>query len=217
MISEGRVTVDGVTATIGQKIDPEVARVEIDGVPLPLQPDLVYYLMYKEKGTISTADDPQGRPTVLDDVPGEPRVFPVGRLDADSEGLLLLTNDGDLTNRLTHPSFGVTKTYMAKVSGVPHDKQLALLVTEGVELEDGLAKAVHATLVDSSGDVALVELVMAEGRNREVRRIFDTLGCPVRELVRTAIGPLRDQRLRPGTWRQLGVDEVRSLYEASIR
>jgi len=217
MISEGRVTVDGVTATIGQKIDPEVARVEIDGVPLPLQPDLVYYLMYKEKGTISTADDPQGRPTVLDDVPGEPRVFPVGRLDADSEGLLLLTNDGDLTNRLTHPSFGVTKTYMAKVSGVPHDKQLALLVTEGVELEDGLAKAVHATLVDSSGDVALVELVMAEGRNREVRRIFDTLGCPVRELVRTAIGPLRDQRLRPGTWRQLAVDEVRSLYEASIR
>jgi len=215
MISEGRVTVDGAIATIGQKIDPEVAQVEIDGVPLPLKPDLIYYLMYKEKGVISTADDPQGRPTVVDQVPPEPRVFPVGRLDADSEGLLLLTNDGDLTNRLSHPSFGVTKTYLAKVSGEPDTKALAALVAQGVELEDGLAKPVSATLIDSIGDVALVELVMGEGRNREVRRIFDAIGHPVNELVRTAIGPLRDQRLQPGTWRQLTIDEVRALYLAS--
>ncbi|MDH3471699.1 MAG: rRNA pseudouridine synthase, partial [Acidimicrobiia bacterium] len=199
MISEGRVTVDGAIATIGQKIDPEVAQVEIDGVPLPLKPDLIYYLMYKEKGVISTADDPQGRPTVVDQVPPEPRVFPVGRLDADSEGLLLLTNDGDLTNRLSHPSFGVTKTYLAKVSGEPDTKALEALVAQGVELEDGLAKPVSATLIDSIGDVALVELVMGEGRNREVRRIFDAIGHPVNELVRTAIGPLRDQRVQPGT------------------
>ena len=216
MISEGRVTVDGAIATIGQKIDPEVAQVEIDGVPLPLKPDLIYYLMYKEKGVISTADDPQGRPTVVDQVPPEPRVFPVGRLDADSEGLLLLTNDGDLTNRLSHPSFGVTKTYLAKVSGEPDTKALAALVAQGVELEDGLAKPVSATLIDSIGDVALVELVMGEGRNREVRRIFDAIGHPVNELVRTAIGPLRDQRLQPGTWRQLTIDEVRALYLASV-
>ena len=215
MISEGRVTVDGAIATIGQKIDPEVAQVEIDGVPLPLKPDLIYYLMYKEKGVISTADDPQGRPTVVDQVPPEPRVFPVGRLDADSEGLLLLTNDGDLTNRLSHPSFGVTKTYLAKVSGEPDTKALEALVAQGVELEDGLAKPVSATLIDSIGDVALVELVMGEGRNREVRRIFDAIGHPVNELVRTAIGPLRDQRLQPGTWRQLTIDEVRALYLAS--
>ena len=215
MISEGRVTVDGVTATIGHKINPEVAKVEIDGVPLPLRPDLVYYLIYKETGVISTADDPQGRTTVVDLVPPEPRVFPVGRLDLDSEGLLLLTNDGDLTNRLTHPSFGVTKTYLAKVSGHPAPT-LGTLVTQGVELEDGLAKAVSASLVDESGDVALVEVVMGEGRNREVRRMFDAIGHPVLELVRTAIGPLRDQRLKPGTWRQLEVDEVRSLYEASV-
>lgn len=206
---------DGEIATIGQKVDAESVRVEIDGVPLPLRQGLVYYLMYKPVGMISTTDDPQGRPAVVDIVPPEPRVFPVGRLDADSEGLLLLTNDGDLTNRITHPSFGVTKTYIAKVRGKPGRKALGRL-TAGIDLDDGPARAVSASLLDSSGSAALIEVVMGEGRKREVRRMFDAIGYEVEELVRISIGPLRDQRLQPGSWRRLSVDEVRSLYEASV-
>jgi len=203
--------VDGAPAHLGQKIDPATARVEVDGIRLPVRPDLVYYLLYKPVGVISTADDPQGRPTVIDLVPPRPRVYPVGRLDADSEGLLLLTNDGELTNLVTHPRHGISKTYLARVKGVPGRGGLRRL-REGIELDDGPARALQARLVAVHGDEALVEIVMGEGRKREIRRMLDLLGHPVTSLVRTAIGPLSDRDLQPGTWRRLTVDEVRSLY-----
>ena len=190
------------------------ARVSVDGIPLPVRPGLVYRLLNKPVGVVSTADDPQGRTTVVDLVEAPTRVYPVGRLDADSEGLLLLTNDGDLTERLTHPRYGVTKTYLARVEGVPARAALRTLV-DGVELDDGPAHAVSARVVDTHGQEALVEIVMTEGRNREVRRLCDAVGHPVRRLVRTAIGPLRDRDLKPGEWRDLTVDEVRSLYGAA--
>ena len=136
LIAEGRVTVDGVVAVLGRRVDPATSHVEVDGVPVVLRDDLVYYLLNKPAGRVTTARDPQGRPTVLDLVPAEPRVFPVGRLDFDTEGLLVLTNDGDLTHRLTHPSHGVRKTYLAEVEGVPSRAALRSL-REGVMLDDG--------------------------------------------------------------------------------
>lgn len=214
MIERGRVTVDGMPAHIGQVVDPDSVRVEIDGIPLPVAPDLVYLLLYKPVGAVSTASDPQGRTTVVDLVGAEQRVYPVGRLDQDSEGLLILTNDGDLTHRLTHPSFGVERSYAALVAGVPGATVLRRLV-DGVELDDGPARAVRARRLEAHGDSALVEIVMTEGRNREVRRMMDAVGHPVRRLVRTAIGPLSDRTLRSGTFRPLTIREVRALYEAA--
>ena len=208
------MTVNGAVAHVGQKVDPEVDRVEIDGIPLPVKPGLVHYLVYKPPGIISSADDPQGRPIVTGLVPAQPRVFPVGRLDEASEGLLILTNDGELAHRLTHPRFGVQKTYTALVSGVPASSALRRL-TEGVDLDDGPARALRAKVLDRHGDRALLEVVMGEGRKREVRRMCAAVGHPVERLVRTAIGPLRDPHLSPGTWRLLTVEEVRSLYEAA--
>lgn len=211
---EGRVTVDGEPAHLGQKIDPETARVSVDGVPLPVRPDLVHRLLNKPRGVVSTADDPHGRPTVVDLVEAPTRVYPAGRLDADSEGLIVVTNDGDLTELLTHPRFGITKTYVVRTTGVPDDATLRSLRT-GVELDDGPAAAVSARILDRVGDAALVEVVMGEGRNREVRRMFAAVDLEVDRLVRTAIGPLRDRTLKPGTWRDLTVDEVRRLYAAA--
>jgi 23S rRNA pseudouridine2605 synthase len=214
MIRDERVTVDGAPAHLGQKVDPDTARVLIDGVPLPIRPGLVHYLLNKPVGVFSTADDTHGRRTVVDLVPGGTRVYPVGRLDADSEGLLLVTNDGDLTAVVTHPSHGVTKTYLARVGG-DVGKGVTRALTDGVELDDGPAAAVSARVVDRHGGETLVEVVMSEGRNREVRRMFDAVGHPVVGLARTAIGPLRDASLRPGEWRRLTVEEVRSLYRAA--
>jgi len=188
--------------------------VTVDGVPLPVRPGLVYYLLYKPPGVVSTAHDPQGRPTVIGLVPESPRVYPVGRLDADSEGLLLVTNDGDLTARLTHPRFGVRKTYVAEVRGTPLRSELRRL-TEGVELEDGPARATAARLLEAVSGRALVEIVMTEGRKREVRRLLDAVGFPVVRLTRVAVGTVRDRSLRPGTWRELTVHEIRSLYDES--
>ncbi len=184
-------------------------------MPLPVRPGLVYRLLYKPIGVVSTVTDPHGRPVVVDLVPTEPTVHPVGRLDADSEGLLLLTNDGDLTHRLTHPSFGVEKTYQVIVEGAVTNARAARLVREGVVLEDGPAKPVRAVVKGTQGTTSIVEIVLAEGRNREVRRIFEALGNPVSRLVRTAIGPLKDSSLKPGTYRELTSDEVRSLYTVS--
>ena len=214
MIKAGRVTVDGLPAHLGQKVVQESVRVEVDGVPLPIRPGLVYYLINKPVGVVSTAADPQGRPTVIDLVPPEPRVYPVGRLDSDSEGLLLLTNDGDLTNLITHPSHGVSKTYSVLVSGSPTAKQVRELVA-GVDLEDGPAAAISARLLDSSRGRALLEVTMGEGRKREVRRMCDAIGFPVVQLFRTAIGPLTDPVLKSGEVRSLTMEEVRSLYAAA--
>jgi 23S rRNA pseudouridine2605 synthase len=211
MIQAGRVTVDGEPAHLGQKVDPATARVEVDGVPLPIKPGLVYYLLYKPAGVVSTAADPQGRPTVVDLVPPGARVYPVGRLDADSEGLVILTNDGDLAERVTHPRHGVPKTYLARVAGNPGRAAVRALTT-GVELDDGPARALRAQVVGRQAGEALVELVMGEGRKREVRRLLAAVGYPVLALVRTAIGRVVDPGLKPGSWRELTLDEVRSLY-----
>jgi 23S rRNA pseudouridine2605 synthase len=214
LVRDGRVVVDGEPARIGQRVDPEAASIEIDGIPLPVRAGLVYLLLNKPRGVVSTASDPRGRRTVIDVVGASVRVYPVGRLDADSEGLLLLTNDGDLAHRLTHPRFGVEKTYTVLVEGSMGDGDVRALV-RGVELQDGPANAVRAHIVDRRPDRTMLEVVMGEGRKREVRRMCEAVGYPVLRLVRTAIGPLRDARLAPGASRALTLDEVRSLYAAA--
>ena len=209
LIAEGRVLVDGETAVLGRRVDPETALIEVDGAPVGVRPDLVHYVLNKPAGVVTTADDPQGRPTVVGLVPNEPRVFPVGRLDVDPEGLLLLTNDGELAHRLTHPSYGVEKEYVAEVEGLPTRAVLRRL-REGVELDDGPTAPARATLVDPS----VVRLTIHEGRNRQVRRMCEAVGHSVVRLVRTRIGPLADRSLAPGAWRELTGDEVRSLQRA---
>ena len=209
LIAEGRVTVDGEVAVLGRRVDVETALIELDGAPIGVRPDLVHYLLNKPAGVVTTADDPQGRPTVVGLVPAEPRVFPVGRLDVDTEGLLLLTNDGELAHRLTHPSFGVEKEYVAELEGSPSRAALRRL-REGVELDDGTTAPARAALLEPS----VVRLTVHEGRNRQVRRMCDAVGHPVVRLIRTRIGPLADRSLAPGAWRELTGDEVRSLQRA---
>jgi 23S rRNA pseudouridine2605 synthase len=209
-IIDGRVAVDGFPARVGHRVDVETALITIDNIPIAVRPDLVYYLLNKPTGVVTTADDPQGRPTVVELVPNEVRVFPVGRLDLDTEGLLLLTNDGELTHRLTHPSFGVDKEYLAHVEGTPSRGALRML-REGIELDDGLTAPARASLLDPS----LVRLVIHEGRNRQVRRMCEAVGHPVKRLVRTRIGPLIDRTLEAGTWRALTQNEVRGLEQAT--
>ena len=206
LIEEERVTVNGDVAVLGRRVDPETDRIEVDGLRVPVRPGLVTYLLNKPRAVVSTASDPQGRPTVVELVPSEPRVFPVGRLDTDTEGLLLLTNDGDLAHRLTHPSFGVDKEYLAEVEGTPTPAELRRL-REGVELDDGPTAPAKASLV---APVA-IRLVIDEGRNRQVRRMCEAGGHPVRRLVRTRIGPLADRRLKPGEWRVRDVADGRGL------
>ncbi|MDQ1437763.1 MAG: rRNA synthase [Acidimicrobiaceae bacterium] len=210
LIAEGRVTVNGEAAELGRRVDLEHDAVAVDGVPVGIKPDLVYLLLHKPRGVYTTAHDPQGRPTVIDLVPQHTRVFPVGRLDADTEGLLLLTNDGDLTHRLTHPSFGVEKEYLAEVDGSPTPAAVRRLRT-GVELDDGPTAPAKVSTVGSSG----LRIVIHEGRNRQVRRMCEAVGHPVRRLVRTRIGPLTDRRLKPGEWRALTTEEVRALERAA--
>ena len=211
LIAAGRVAVDGEVATLGRRIDPSSARVEVDGALVPVAPDLVYYLVNKPAGVITTADDPQGRPTVLGLVPAEPRVFPVGRLDRDTEGLLLLTNDGALAQVLTHPSHGVAKEYLAEVQGgTPRPGALRSL-RQGVALDDGMTAPAEVGVLSPG----VLRLVIHEGRKRQVRRMCAAVGHPVRRLVRTRIGPLRDPDLAPGRWRALTAGEVRSLTTAA--
>ena len=208
LIEEGRVTVDGAVARLGRRVEPARDRVEVDGVPVSAAAGLVYYLLNKPAGVVTTAHDPQGRPTVVGLVPREPRVFSVGRLDAETEGLLLLTNDGDLAHRLTHPSFGVEKEYLAEVEGEPSPGDVSRL-RQGVTLEDGVTAPARVSLVAPRA----LRITIHEGRNRQVRRMFDAVGHPVLRLVRTRIGPLAERGLRPGEWRPLTVAEVRSLQE----
>jgi 23S rRNA pseudouridine2605 synthase len=210
LITEGRITVNGEVAILGRRIHPESDLVEVDGALVPTAPGLVHYLLNKPTGVLSTADDPQGRPTVVQLVPTDPRVFPVGRLDADTEGLLVVTNDGPLTHRLTHPSFGVEKEYLAEVVGQPSPAAVRRL-REGVELDDGLTAPAKVSLQSPS----VLTIVIHEGRNRQVRRMCEAVGHPVVRLVRTRIGPISDRRLKPGTWRHLTPSEVRSLAKAS--
>ena len=209
LIADGRVTVNGEVAELGRRVDPDIDHVEVDNIPISVREGLVYYLLNKPPGAVTTASDPQGRRTVVELVPDDPRVFPVGRLDADTEGLLILTNDGDLTHRLTHPSFGVDKEYLAEVEGIPTPGQLRSLRT-GVPLDDGMTAPAKASLVAPRG----LRLTIHEGRNRQVRRMCDAIGHPVQRLVRVRIGPVADRRLKPGEWRDLTQAEVRALETA---
>jgi 23S rRNA pseudouridine2605 synthase len=213
LIEAGRVEVNGEVATLGRRVDPEHDRVTVDGVTIPVRPGLVYYLLNKPNKVMTTGHDPEGRPTVVDLVPAEPRVFPVGRLDWDTEGLLLLTNDGPLAHGLTHPSQGVPKTYLAEVVGVPGRVALRRL-REGVDLDDGRTAPAKARLAQTTPTGAALEIVIHEGRNRQVRRMCEAVGHPVRRLVRTRFGPLRDHSLAPGQWRPLTQAEIRALYAA---
>lgn len=212
MISDGRVAVNGVTAVLGKRADPSSDRITLDDAVVIVRDDVVHYLLNKPRNVVTTMSDPQGRPTVAELVPGDPRVFPVGRLDFDSEGLLLLTNDGDLAHLLMHPSSEVMKVYMAEVVGIPSRGALRQL-REGVDLEDGRTAPARVRLLETHGDLAILEVVIHEGRNRQVRRMCDAIGHPVRRLVRTRIGSVGDARLAPGAWRALRPTEVRRLYE----
>lgn len=211
LIERRRVRVNGEVAVLGRRVDPEVDVIEVDGAQIGVRAGLVHYLLNKPRGVITTASDTHGRPTVVDLVPAEPRVFPVGRLDADTEGLLLLTNDGDLAHRLTHPSYGVEKEYLVEVGGDPH-RGVVRRLREGVELDDGVTSPAKVAVLGER----LLRITIHEGRNRQVRRMCEAVGVPVVRLVRTRIGPITDRRLTPGSWRELSQDEVRALERATV-
>ena len=212
LIAAGRVTINGEVAQLGRRVDVEHDHVEVDGAPVGIRPELVHYLLNKPAGVVTTASDPQGRRTVVQLVPDQPRVFPVGRLDADTEGLLLLTNDGELANRLAHPSHGVEKEYLATVvtHGGPVSAGAIRRLREGVQLDDGPTAPARV----SQPSPGVLRITIHEGRNRQVRRMCEVVGHPVTRLVRMRIGPLRDRRLRPGAWRHLTAAEVRDLARA---
>jgi 23S rRNA pseudouridine2605 synthase len=220
LIAEGRVSVDGeVVREFGRRVDPKNAVIHVDGVRVVLSEDMVYLAFNKPLGVHSTMTDDRGRPCVGDYIHKYERnanagIFHVGRLDADSEGLILLTNDGDLGHRLTHPSFEVPKTYMAEVPG-PVSREVGRRLREGVELEDGLARADSFKLIDSMPGKAMVEIVLHEGRNRIVRRMLEEVGHPVERLVRTAFADVRLGNQRPGTMRALNRSEVGALFSAA--
>ena len=216
LIRDGRVTVNGRVASLGDRVDPTADEVAVDGGRVPLDPELHYYALNKPKGVVTTSRDPQGRPDISAFAPRGVRVFSVGRLDRETEGLLLLTNDGELANRLTHPRFGVEKEYLAEVEGSPRAADLRRL-ERGVELDDGTARAASARAVGVSGGRTAVRLVMKEGRKREVRRMLSAIGFPVGRLVRVRVGPIRLGRLRPGEVRPLEASEVADLYREGER
>ena len=213
LIVDSRVTVNGTVATLGDRVDPEVDTVTVDGVTVNLDPNVRYYALHKPPGVVTTMNDPQGRPDIRGFLPEDgPRVFPVGRLDRDSEGLLLLTNDGELGNRLLHPRYAVEKEYLAEVDGAPTDR-LVSRIRRGVELEDGLAKPTAVRVVAASGPRGALRLTMTEGRKREVRRLLAEVGLPVTRLVRLRIGPVKLGNLPPGELRELTPEEIRSLAQ----
>jgi 23S rRNA pseudouridine2605 synthase len=217
---EGRVEVDGEIVTrLGTKVDPRVAVIRVDGKRLPPISPNVYLVLNKPRGVVSTMSDPEGRPTLTDYVADRPeRLFHVGRLDTDTSGLILLTNDGEFAHRMAHPSYEVDKTYVAEVDGEVTKETLQLLLG-GVTLEDGPVTVSRARLVSAGQGNAkgrsIVELVIHEGRNRIVRRLLDHVGHPVRRLTRTAIGSVQLAGLRDGTLRELSADELGGLLDAA--
>ncbi len=210
LIAAGRVTVNGEVAVLGRRVDADTDVVEVDGAPIGVRPDLVYYLLNKPIGVVTTSRDTHQRPTVVDLVPSEPRVFSVGRLDVDTEGLLLLTNDGDLANRIAHPSHGIEKEYLVEVTGGAVSAGSVRMLREGVMLDDGVTAAAKV----SQSDPGVLRITIHEGRNRQVRRMCEAVGHRVTRLVRTRIGPITDRSLQPGSWRELTTDEWRLLTEA---
>jgi len=217
MIRDGRVKVDGIVVReMGMRIDPGNAVVHVDGNRVQMQSDLVYLALNKQPGMLSTMSDDQGRPHIgqlVAEWSECARLFHVGRLDMDSEGLLLLTNDGELAHRLTHPSFGVPKTYMAEIPG-PVPRDLGRRLHRGIELQDGLVKVDSFEVVDVHNNRAVVEVVLHEGRKHVVRRMLAAVDHPVSRLVRTKIGDVQLGHQRPGTLRRLNPVEISLLYKA---
>jgi 23S rRNA pseudouridine2605 synthase len=215
LIAQGRVMVDGkVVNEFGRRVDPDSAVIHVDGVRVVVREGLVYLAMNKPRGVHSTMSDDRGRPCVGDYVRNrEERLFHVGRLDADTEGLLLLSNDGDLAHRLMHPSFTVSKTYLAEVPA-PVPRTIGRQLREGIELEDGRITVDAFRVVDTSGGRAMVEVVLHEGRNHIVRRLLSEVRLPVRTLVRTQIGDVHLGNQRAGSLRVLTRPEVGSLFAA---
>ncbi len=216
LISAGRVEVDGQVVTeLGVRIDPVSQTVHVDGVRVQLDESRVYLAFNKPLGVVSTMNDELGRVSLADYVGNRPeRLFHVGRLDADTEGLLLLTNDGDLAHRLQHPAYGVPKTYIAQIPG-PVPRDIGKRLREGVELDDGPVSVDSFKIVDSQPGRALVEVVLHEGRKHVVRRMLDAVGHPVQTLVRVQVGPIRLGDLKSGRTRRLSADEVGRLYQAA--
>lgn len=215
LILAGRVEVDGrVVAELGVRVDPFRQEIRVDGERIRLQ-RLVYYAVNKPSGVVCTHRDPSGRPRVIDLVPADKeRLFPVGRLDLQSEGLILLTNDGELANRLTHPRYGVEKTYRVQVAGQPTAEVLAKL-QQGVWSSEGKLKAERIKVLGKHKQSAFLEMVLAEGRNREIRRMLARVGHKVLKLTRLSVGPIRLGKLKAGQSRPLTSEEINALYEAT--
>jgi 23S rRNA pseudouridine2605 synthase len=214
VIAAGRVEINGRVATLGDRLDPTVDEVRVDGSKVNVDPELRTFALHKPRGVTTTMRDPHAERDLTDFLPEGVHVFPVGRLDRDTEGLLLLTNDGSLAHRLTHPRYAIEKEYLAEVGRPPSQRQLARL-RRGVELDDGTARAVDARSAGGGGGRGGVRLVMIEGRKREVRRMLDAVELPVRRLVRVRVGPIRLGKLGSGEVRELGPEDVRALYRAA--
>ncbi len=216
LIEDGRVSVDGqIVIELGVRVDPAKNAIHVDGMRVLLDTSKVTVAVNKPAGVISAMSDAQGRPTLADLVRNrDERLFHVGRLDLDSEGLILLTNDGELGNRLAHPKYEVPKTYLVTVTGGEVYPRMVRQLLDGVDLEDGRATMDKVKIVQALGDVTMVEVVLHDGRNRIVRRMFDAVGRPVERLVRTRIGPIALGDQRPGTNRVLSKTEVGSLMAA---
>ena len=214
-ISSGRVSIDGVVVDeLGARVDPDVSEIRVDGVLIAQASGKMVVALNKPRGVVTTMSDPQGRECVGDYVDDyEERLFHVGRLDTDTEGLLLMTNDGELANRLGHPSHGIEKTYVARVRGRVSKETMKLLVA-GVVIEDRAVEVRSPKVVDTSNEFSVVEVTIHEGRNRIVRRLFEELGHPVIDLVRTRIGGVQLGKLRSGQIRELTNAELGSLYNA---
>jgi 23S rRNA pseudouridine2605 synthase len=215
LIAAGRVTVDGEKVTwFGVRVDPQTAVIHVDGKRIPTRTELRYYALNKPRGVVSTMSDPRGRKTLTDYVGDVPeRLYHVGRLDTETEGLILLTNDGELANRLMHPRYGVSKTYLAEVHG-PVERDLGRRLKKGVELADGFAKADEFRIFDQVGKRVLVEVTLHEGRKHIVRRLLAEVGYPVQQLARVEFGPVKLGRLKSGTIRALSTKEIGELYAA---
>jgi 23S rRNA pseudouridine2605 synthase len=213
LIADGRVSIDGRgVAELGVRVDPATAVVRVDGQRVNLRSDLLYLALNKPRGVVTAMSDPHGRACVGDLVRHLPeRLFHVGRLDAETEGLLILTNDGDFAHRLAHPSHGVCKTYIAEVSS-PVDRGVGARLRQGIELDDGPARVDAFRVIDTAPGRTLVEVSLHEGRNHIVRRLLDSVGHPVNRLVRVAIGPVRLGDQRPGSLRELTPAELGELY-----
>ena len=223
LIADGRVSVDGITVTeAGVRVDPLTQEIRVDGSRILTNPELITLMLHKPAGVVTTMEDPEGRPTVAQygrdylaehpELPDSLRLVHVGRLDTETEGLLLLSNDGELSHRLMHPSFEIAKTYVAIVEGQV-EPWVPRKLRRGIELEDGEAKADRVTVKDSGPHGSIVEITLHSGKNRIVRRMLDAVGHPVTRLARTRLGPLRLGNLRPGQTRPLSGEEIAALQQ----